>query len=285
VTPEEPERGRALADRPTIPASPSFHGYLDVGALELYCERHGDGHPLVLLHGAFGTIESCFADLLTALARNFEVIAVELQGHGRTRDIDRRLAYQDMAADLAALLEALSIPCADVAGYSMGAAVALQLALDRPELVGKLVCFGGASFDPGGMYPEYMAAFESFDAHQLDGSRWHRAYRRVAPDPDAWTSLVVKMNELGRSGEPSWPRERIAALQAPTLLINGDSDIVRPEHAVEMFRLLGGGVPGGPAGMPQAQLALLPGTSHEGMLDRVEWLSSMITRFLMLPKR
>jgi pimeloyl-ACP methyl ester carboxylesterase len=214
-------------------ASPGFSGYVDVGALELYCERHGDGHPLVLLHGAFGTIESSFAGLLPALARTFEVIAVELQGHGRTRD------------------------------------------------VGRLVWFGGASSDRGGMYPEYTAAFDSFDPHQLDGSRWHEAYRRVAPDPGAWTSLVVKVNELDRSGEPSWPRQRLAALQAPTLLINGDSDIVRPEHAVQMFRLLGGGGPGDPAGTRPAQLALLPGTTHEGLLDRVEWLSSMITRFLL----
>jgi len=272
VRPEDPER-----------SGPGFCGYVDVGALELYCERHGDGHPLVLLHGAFGTIESCFADLVPALARNFEVIAVELQGHGRTRDIGRPLAYQDMAADLAVLLEALRIPRAYVAGYSMGGAVALQLALDRPELVGRLVCFGGASFAPGGIYPQYTAALETFDPHQLDGSRWHEAYRRVAPDPDAWTSLVVKVNELDRSGTPSWPRARLEALQAPTLLINGDSDIVRPEHAVQMFRLLGGGVPGDPAGMRQAQLALLPGTSHEGILDRVEWLSSMITPFLMPP--
>jgi pimeloyl-ACP methyl ester carboxylesterase len=270
------------------PASPSFCGYVDVGALELYCERHGDGHPLVLLHGAFGTIETCFADLVPALARNFEVIAVELQGHGRTRDIGRPLAHQDMAADLAVLLEALGIPRAHVAGYSMGGAVALQLALDRPELVGRLVWFGGASFDPGGIYPEYTAALGSFDPHQLDGSRWHDAYRRVAPDPDAWTSLVVKVNELDRSGVPSWPRERLEALSAPTLLINGDSDLVRLEHAVQMFRLLGGGVPGGPggpagsAGTRPAQLALLPGTSHESILDRAEWLSSMITPFLVV---
>jgi pimeloyl-ACP methyl ester carboxylesterase len=280
--PEDPERGGALAG-PATPGSPGFRGHVDVGALELYCERHGDGHPLVLLHGAFGTIESCFAGLLPVLARSFEVIAVELQGHGRTRDIGRPLAYRPMAADVAVLLAALGIPRAHFAGYSMGGAVALQLALDRPELVGRLVCFGAASFDPGGMYPEYLAALESFDPHQLDGSRWHAAYRRVAPDPDAWTSLVGKVNELDRSGEPSWPRERLEALQAPTLLINGDSDLVRPEHAVQMFRLLGGGVPGAPAGMRQAQLALLPGTSHEGMLDRVEWLSSMITAFLMPP--
>jgi pimeloyl-ACP methyl ester carboxylesterase len=266
---------------PEDPAIPGFRGYVDVGALELYCERHGDGHPLVLLHGAFGTIESCFAGLLPALARNFEVVAVELQGHGRTRDIGRPLAHQDMAADLAALLEALGILRAHVAGYSMGGAVALQLALDRPELVGRLVWFGAASFAPDGIYPEYAAALDAFDPHQLDGSRWHEAYRRVAPDPDAWPSLVAKVNELDRSGEPSWPRERLEALPAPALLINGDADIVRPEHAVQMFRLLGATAPGGPAGTRQAQLALLPGTSHEGMLDRVDWLASMIARFLM----
>jgi pimeloyl-ACP methyl ester carboxylesterase len=254
-------------------------GYVNVGALEMYYERHGEGHPLVLLHGAFGTIESCFARLLPTLARRFEVIAIELQGHGRTRDIARRLTYEDMSADTAALLEALDIPCAHCVGYSMGGAVGLQLALDRPELVDHLVFAGGASFDPSGVYPELMADFESFDPHQLDGSRWHQAYREVAPDPDAWIPLVVKLNELDRSGH-SWPRDQLAALQAPTLLINGDADIVRPEHAVEMFRILGGGALDDLVGVRQAQLALLPGTSHEGVLDRVEWLSSMILDFL-----
>ena len=161
----------------------------------------------------------------------------------------------------------------------MGGAVGLELALDHPELVDRLVFAGGASFDPSGVYPEAEASFESFDPHQLDGSRWHEAYRRVAPDPDAWMSLVVKLNALDRAGH-SWPREQLAGMQTPTLLINGDADIVRPEHAVEMFRLLGGGVPGDLVGVPQAQLALLPGTTHEGILDRVDWLSSMILAFL-----
>ena len=255
-------------------------GRVDVGPLEVYYERHGSGHPLVLLHGAFGTIESCFAALLPQLARHFEVIAIELQGHGHTRDIDRPLAYEQMAGDMAALLGTLDVGATHFVGYSMGGAVALHLALDRPELVDHLVYAGGASFDASGMYPEVAAAFASFDPHALDGTRWHDAYRRVAPDPDAWTSLVVKLNQLDRAGEPSWPRERVAALSAPTLLINGDSDIVRPEHAVEMFRLLGGGVPGDLVGPARAQLALLPGTSHEGVLERVDWLSSMITSFL-----
>ena len=142
-----------------------------------------------------------------------------------------------------------------------------------------LVYAGGASFDSSGLYPELLAGFESFDPRELDGTRWHQAYRRVAPDPDAWTSLVVKVNELDRTGE-SWPREQIAGLQAPTLLINGDADIVRPEHAVEMFRLLDRDAAGEVAKKPRAQLALLPGTTHEGVLDRVDWLSSMIIAFL-----
>jgi len=254
-------------------------GHIDVGAVELYHERYGEGPPLVLLHGAFGTIESCFAELLPALAGDFEVVAVELQGHGRTRDISRPFTYEGMAGDVAALLEALEIPRAHLVGYSMGGAVGLELALDRPELVDRLVFAGGASFDPDGEYPELRASFESFDPHELDGSRWHEAYRQVAPDPDGWTSLVVKLNELDRSGH-SWSSEGLAGMRAPTLLINGDSDIVRPEHVVEMFRLLGGGVPGDLVRVPQSQLALLPGTTHEGVLDRVDWLSSMILAFL-----
>lgn len=259
--------------------SPKSTGYVDVGALDLYYERHGDGAPLVLVHGAFGTIESCFAGLLPRLAPDFEVIAVEMQGHGRTRDVDRPITYEGMAADTAALLEALDIPRAHFVGYSMGGAVGLQLAIDRPELVDRLVFFGGTSFEPDGLHPELIESFESFDPHELDGTNWHEAYRRVAPDPDAWTSLVVKVNELDRSGK-SWPREQLEGLRLPTLLINGDADIVRPEHAVEMFRLLGGGMPGDLAGIPRARLALLPGTSHVGVLDRVDWLASMILEFL-----
>ena len=254
-------------------------GYVNVGALDLYYERHGHGAPLILLHGAMGTIESCFAGLLPALAQHFEVIAVELQGHGRTRDVARPLSYEGMAADTAALLDALNIERAHFVGYSMGGAVALQLALDRPDRIDHLVYAGGASFDPSGVHPELVAGLESFNPHQADGTRWHEAYRRVAPDPDAWTSLVVKVNQLDRA-EVALPIERLAASQIPTLLINGDADVVRPEHVVEMFRLLGGGVPGDLVELPHAQLAVLPGTSHVGMLDRIDWLSSMILAFL-----
>ena len=257
-------------------------GYVDVGELDLYYERHGRGEPLVLLHGAMGSIESCFAGLLPALAEHFEVLAVELQGHGHTADIDRPLSYEAMAGDVAALLDALGIATAHIVGYSLGGAVGLQLALDHPERVDHLVFAGGTSFDTAGLYPELAAMFDAFDPHELDGTPWHEAYRRVAPDPSAWTSLVVKNNELDRIGV-AIPKERLAAMKIPTLLLIGDADIVRPEHTLEMFRLLGGGVPGDIVGLPRAQLAVLPGTTHVGMLDRVEWLSSMIVGFLSEP--
>lgn len=254
-------------------------GYVDVGPLDLYYERGGEGPPLVLLHGAMGTIESCFAELVPLLAQHFEVVAVELQGHGHTRDIARPLSMEAMAADVAGLLDALGIGRAHAVGYSMGGTVALQLALDRPDLVDRLVFAGGAAFDSSGLHDELASAFESFDPHELDGSTWQEAYQRVAPDPEAWTELVRKVNELDRAGV-SWPRERIGALTTRTLLIIGDSDLVRPEHTVEMFRLLGGGVPGDLVGLPRAQLAVLPGTTHVGVLERVDWLSSMILAFL-----
>ena len=264
-------------------AAPHVSGYVGVGGgLELYYERHGRGDPLVLLHGALGTIDSCFAGLLPVLARRFEVIAVELQGHGHTGDVDKPFTYEGMAADTAALLEALGIARAAIVGYSLGGAVGLVLALDRPDLVERLVYFGGVSFDPSGVYPELMDAFASFDPHQLDGTPWHQAYRLVAPDPEAWIPLVQKMNELDHTGF-AVPRQRLAGLQAPTLLMIGDADVVLPEHVIELFRLLGGGVPGDLVPLPAAQLAILPGTNHVDLLDRVDWLSSMIMAFLTPP--
>jgi len=252
-----------------------------VNGLDMYYEIHGDGSPLVLLHGAMGTIDSCFANLLPALAVARQVVAIELQGHGHTADVDRPLSYQQMAADCAALLQALGIDIADLVGYSLGGAVALQLAMQHPRLVRRVVFAGGASYRRDGLYPEMLEEPESA-ADNLTGSVWHKAYLRVAPDPSRWPDLVAKNFELDRTFA-GWPDEDIQALAAPVLLIVGDSDIVRPEHTMKMFRLLGGGVIGDLAGLPASQLAVLPGTSHVGLLDRVDWLQSMILEFLGPP--
>jgi pimeloyl-ACP methyl ester carboxylesterase len=252
-------------------------GFVPVNGLDMYYEDHGSGDPIVLLHGALGTIESCFAALLPRLAARRRVIAVELQGHGHTADIDRPLTYPQMTEDAAALAEALGVGPADFVGYSMGGAVALGVAMRRPDLVRRVVAAGGTAYSPEGLYPELTDGQAAPD--DLDGSPWQLAYARVAPDPDAWPALVAKITALDQ-GYTGFTPDEVRSVAAPALLIIGDSDLVRPEHTVEMFRLLGGGVFGDVVGLPDSQLAVLPGTSHVGMLERTDWLESMILGFL-----
>jgi pimeloyl-ACP methyl ester carboxylesterase len=179
-----------------------------------------------------------------------------------------------MAEDTAALVRALGIDVADFAGYSMGGGVALQ----DPSLVRRLVLFGGVSYDQSGLDPQVLQAFTTSSPRDLDGSTWHQSYVKVAPDPDAWPALVGKVGDLDRSFA-GWTASEVQQVRAPALLIIGDSDIVRPEHTVQMFRLLGGGVVGDLAVPSASQLAVLPGTSHVGLLDRVDYLQ-LILEFL-----
>jgi pimeloyl-ACP methyl ester carboxylesterase len=248
--------------------------YASVNGVDIYYEVHGRGRPLVLLHGALGTIESCFQDLLPALAASFRVIAVELQGHGHTPDVERPFSFGDMAEDVAGLLRLLGIETADVFGYSMGGGVGLELAIRHPRVVSRLAYVGGACYQPSGLYPAVLEGTSSQDSGELDDPRWRQSYERVAPDPGAWPRLLEKITEMDRSFA-GWSPNQLRSLNTPVLLIIGDSDIVRPEHTVDMFRLLGGGVMAEVSGFAESQLAILPRTSHVGLLDRVEWLQSM----------
>jgi pimeloyl-ACP methyl ester carboxylesterase len=260
--------------------TPEQTGYAPVNGLEMYYEIHGTGQPLVVLHGAYMTIGT-MGEVVPELAKGWQVIGVELQGHGRTADIDRPLSYELMADDVAALLRHLGIEEADIFGYSMGGGVALQVAIRHPEVVRKLVV-ASASYTSDGVHPEVWASIETITPETFAGSPWLEDYTRVAPNPDDFPALVAKLKQL--DGEPfAWPEEAIREIAAPTLLIIGDSDIVRPEHAVEMFRLLGGGVVGDVAGLPNSRLAVLPGTTHVGLVDRADWLVSMIGEFLDAP--
>jgi pimeloyl-ACP methyl ester carboxylesterase len=260
--------------------TPPQTGYAPVNGLEIYYEIHGTGQPLVLLHGAYMTIGT-MGEIVPELAKTRQVIAVELQGHGRTADIDRPLSYEQMADDVAALLRHLEIEEADVFGYSMGGGVALQVAIRHPEVVRKLVA-ASSSYTSDGVHPEVWATIETITPEVFAGTPWSEEYTRVAPNPDDFPTLVAKLKQL--DGEPfAWPPEDIRAMEAPTLLIIGDSDATRPEHAVEMFRLLGGGVFGDVAGLPNSQLAVLPGTTHVGLVERSDWLLSMIGEFLDAP--
>jgi pimeloyl-ACP methyl ester carboxylesterase len=255
-------------------------GYAPVNGLQMYYEIHGEGQPLVVLHGSFMTIE-LLGDLVPGLARSRQVIAVELQGHGHTADIGRPLSYEQLADDTAALLHHLGIGSADVYGYSLGGGVALQVALRHPELVRKLVLVS-SSYTSEGMYPEVLAGIAQITPALFAGTPWRAAYDRTAPHPEAFATLVAKVVELD-SRPFAWPAADIAALRAPTLIVIGDADGTRPEHAVELFRLRGGGVFGDFAGLPAAQLAILPGTTHVGMLERTALLELMIPPFLDAP--
>jgi pimeloyl-ACP methyl ester carboxylesterase len=259
--------------------------FAEVNGLNMYYEIHGTGQPLVVLHGAYMTIET-MGEIVSSLAETRQVIAVELQGHGHTADIDRPLSYEQMADDVTALLPEIGIENADVFGYSMGGGVALQIAVRHPEVVRKLVV-ASASYTSDGMYPELLAMIPTITPEAFAGSPIEEAYLRTAPNPEDFPNLVAKLKQLDM--EPfAWPPEDIQGIAAPTLLIIGDSDAIRPEHAVEMFRLLGGGVMGDLAGLPKSQFAVLPGTTHFvppgfAVLDRADWLLSMIGGFLDAP--
>jgi pimeloyl-ACP methyl ester carboxylesterase len=255
-------------------------GYAPVNGLQMYYEIHGAGQPLVVLHGAFMTIE-LMGKLIPELAKSRQVIAVEFQGHGRTADIDRPLSYEQLADDTAALLRHLGIGNADVYGYSLGGGVALQLAIRHPALVRKLVVVS-ASYTSDGAYPEVFAAIEQIGPEMFDGTPWREAYDRTAPDPEAFAALVGRTKQLDMTPF-DWTAEAVRAIAAPTLIVIGDSDGTRPEHAVEMFRLRGGGVFGDLTEMPASQLAILPGTNHVGMLDRADWLLALVPPFLDAP--
>jgi pimeloyl-ACP methyl ester carboxylesterase len=259
---------------------PSTGDYAEVNGLRMYYEVHGTGQSLVVLHGAFMTIGAMGA-FVPELAEARQVVAVELQGHGHTADIDRPLSYEQMADDVAALLRHLGIEQADVFGYSMGGGAALQLAMRHPALVRKLVV-ASASSTSDGVYPEVWSGIEQITPELFAGTPWKEEYDRVAPNPDAFPRLVEKMKQLdGQSF--AWPPDEIRAISARTMVVIGDSDGTTPEHAVELFRLRGGGVFGDLAGLPSARLAILPGTTHVGLIDRADWLVPMIAEFLDAP--
>jgi len=241
-------------------------GYADVNGLKMYYEIHGTGKPLVVLHGAFG-----WATVYPTLAANRQVIAVELQGHGHTADIDRPLTIEQMADDTAALLKHLKIEQADFFGYSMGGNVALAVAIRHPNLVGRLA-INGSHY--GRMEDAYEpAAFQQFQSLPADFAPavLKDPYDKVAPDPKQWPVLVAKVKKMGLEFK-GFAREDMKSIKARVLITLGDRDGVRPEHAVEMFRLI-----------PNAQLAVFPGGDHFLLFTSPDKVLSPIAAFLDAP--
>jgi pimeloyl-ACP methyl ester carboxylesterase len=248
---------------PTI--APDLSGLAPIKGLQLYYESYGTGGtPLIVLHGGYG-MTGMFGDLLPKLAVGRRVIAVDLQGHGRTADIDRPLSLEAMSGHIAALIGYLDLGQVDVMGYSLGGGVALRTAIDHPDLVRRLVLVS-TPFSRNGWLPEIREQMKMNNRHGFDFMRqtpMYTEYAAVAPNPDAFPDLMDKMGELlGR--DYNWSAE-VRTLTLPVLLIFGDADSVPPAHAAEFFALLGGGLHDGGwdgSGMPSVRLAILPGTTH-----------------------
>jgi len=261
--------------------------YADVNGLKMFYEIRGEPGPgkvpLVLLHGAISATGTSFGPLPGLLAQTRPVIAVEQQGHGRTADIDRPMSVQTMADDTLALLASLGVDRADLFGYSLGAGIALNLITSRPAVVRKAV-LASVAYDMTGFHPDMSAAPEPGESADPPGRDlqmpFEQEYRALAPDPANWPVLLAKIQAMEL---PAITPQDISAITLPILLIIGDSDIVTAEHAVTMFRLLGGGVLGDLTPMPASQLAVLPGTSHIGVTGRSDMLMTMILPFLDAP--
>jgi pimeloyl-ACP methyl ester carboxylesterase len=247
--------------------------YALVNGLKMYYEIHGvsDGKtpPLVLLHGGGSTIETTFGKFLPLLAKNRQVIAFEQQGHGRTADVDRPFTFEGSADDAAALLQYLKIDRADFFGYSNGGTIALQIAIRHPKLVRKLIVLSGM-FRRDGVSPQFWEGMKHAKLADMP-AELREAYLKVAPHPEQLQSFHDKSVRRMLDFQDI-PTETIHGIEAPTMVMIGDADVVRPEHAVEMFRVL-----------PHAQLAILPATDHMTIVKNAEPEAAMITAFLDAP--
>jgi pimeloyl-ACP methyl ester carboxylesterase len=237
----------------------------------------------VMLHGGLATTDLQYAGIRPALSEGRQVITADLQAHGHTADIDRPLRFEDLADDIAALLEYLEVPQADLLGYSLGGGVATQLTIRRPELVRKLIVIS-SPFARSGWAPEILGAMAAMNAEvaaAMQATPLYEAYARVAPRVEDWPVLVTKVSEL-MSRDYDWSSD-VRAISQPTQVVIGDSDSILLEHAVEFFRLRGGGVPGDVAPLPTSEFAILPRTPHSGVTQRTDLLLTIVPAFLDAP--
>ncbi|MGN6636201.1 MAG: alpha/beta fold hydrolase [Oryzihumus sp.] len=246
-------------------------GYADVNGLHLYYELHGEGSPLVLLHGGMLTIDLNFAGLIPTLAQRHLVIGVEMQGHGRTADIDREITPAALAGDVVALLDHLGIDRAHVLGHSLGGAVTLELAVSHPTRVRSVVPVS-ASVRPEGMHedlsdPSRFATSTRMPTQQ-DFDDFREAYLRLSPQPEHFEDFFASLSRSAADLR-GWSDEQLAGITAPTLIVQGDHDFVTIEHAALMQHLI-----------PGSHLAVLPDTTHMTVTRRADLLLPMLAAFL-----
>jgi pimeloyl-ACP methyl ester carboxylesterase len=270
-----------------MPTKPSRIGHLPINGLRLYHEVYGElgkskTSPLLLIPGAFMATDS-MKSWVSAFAGKRAVIVFDQQGHGRTPDTSRNMSYEQFADDAAALLRALKVEHADVMGYSQGGGVALQLALRHPTLVNKLVSLS-ATYRKDGWYPSVLESIEGLSATAFAGTPVEKAFQEHTPDAAAYDAYLEKMKVLNIDDQ-NISDAQMRSISAKTMVIVGDADAVKPEHALAMFTLRGGGDEEAAASgmlqkVPAARLVILPATSHIGISGQAAVLVPMVSAFL-----
>lgn len=241
--------------------------FVDIGGLKTWYDEEGSGEPLVLLHGGLSPNETWGAQM-PEFAAHFRVLAVERRGHGRTRDVDGPLTYDDMTADMIGFLDAVVDGPAHLVGWSDGGIIGLMIAMRRPDLVRTLVPIS-ANFDTTGVPEQIMAHFSAMDPNGEGLAMLRSMYEAMSPDgPEHWPVLVRKFVEMVNR-EPHIPVAELNRIQAHTLILAGDDDMVSLEHTVELFRAI-----------PNAELAIVPGTSHFLAMEKPEIVNRLILDFI-----
>src|SRR5215510_15510374 len=256
----------------------SSAGYAPVGGLKMYYEIHGSGEPVVLLHGAFMAISGDWNDWIKELSKTRKVIAIEMQGHGRTADTGRDFTYDNLADDVAALLDYLKIPSADIIGYSLGGGVALNCAIRHPDKVHKVVSIS-AVFRQNGWTKEGLDAFPQLTAEVFKGTPIEADYKRLSPTPNEFPNFVKRVLSVDLKPH-DFGADKFKATKAPMFFIHGDADGVRLDYIAETFRLKGGEIYGDLRSRSASRLAILPDTTHVTLMNRTSIIIPMVNDFL-----
>lgn len=259
---------------------PTDSGYAPANGTKIYYEVYGEGKPIVLLHGAYYTIEMNWGQLIPELAKTRKVIAAELQGHGHTPFSERKLSRETLASDVEKLLDHLKIDRADIAGYSFGGQIAWQFAIQSPGRLNKLVIIS-AVHKSEGWVPEVTGVFKIMKPEFFANSPLQAAYDAVAPDKTKWNNFLEQMIAL--AGEPfNLGDDNIAKITAPVLILSGDNDGMDKVELAKTYKLLGGGVSADMHPMPKSHLAIIPNQTHVSLMKQTATISGILDSFLQL---
>ena len=253
-------------------------GYAPVNGLKMYYEIHGSGEPVVMLHGAFMAITDDWSVWISELAKTRKVIAIDMQGHGRTADVDRDMTFENLSDDVEGLLDYLKIPSADIVGYSLGAGVAMECAIRHPEKVRKVVSIS-FSIRRDGWVKEANDFWPNFTWEMMKGTPAEVGYKKLNPNPDGFPNFFNHLKATAMRPF-DFGADKFKATKAPMFFIHGDADGIRLDHIAEMYRLKGGDIHGDMQPHPESRLAILPNTTHVTLMNRMTAIVPMINDFL-----